>query len=92
MIPLCLSVCKCVINVTSCSAGNFAHELFLDRNASVAVSFLQKGRDQRPVCPVQFVKLYIICENTKMNLSWPCKLFFNRLVQLLTEMLSNSVC
>lgn len=67
------SVCKYVINVTSCSIGNFTYELFLKRNTSVAVSLLRKVRDHHPVCPVQLLKPYVICQDTTMNLSQPCK-------------------
>lgn len=67
------SVCKCVINVTSCSIGNFTYELFLKRNTSVAVSLLRKVRYHHPVCPVQLLKPYVICQDATMNLSQPCK-------------------
>lgn len=78
----CDSVCKCVINVTSCSTGNFTYELFLKRNTSVAVSLLKKVRDHHPVCPVQLLKPYVICQDTTMNLSQPCKGFVNGVEQL----------
>lgn len=77
-LPPWLSVCKCVINVTSSSAGNFAHELFLERNGSATVSSLQKVRGH-PVRPLRLVKPYVIYEDTAMNVSWPCKVFVSRL-------------
>lgn len=76
------SVCKRVINVASCSTGNFTSELFLKKNTSVAVPLLRKVRDHHPVCPVQLLKLYVICQDTTMNLSQPCKGFVNGLEQL----------
>lgn len=76
------SVCKCVINATSCSTGNFTYELFLKRNIGIAVSLLRKVRDHHPVCPAQLLKPYVICQDATMNLSQPCKGFVNGLEQL----------
>lgn len=76
------SVWKYVINVASCSTGNFTYELFLKRNTSVAVSLLRKVRDHHLLYPVQLLKPYVICQDATMNLSQPCKGFINGLEQL----------